>query len=56
MRAADVVERDLPEVYAALAGIALLELANEPIETGTGKNKATVLANIPLLPLPNSTS
>jgi hypothetical protein len=34
----------------------LLELANEPIETGTGKNKATVLANIPLLPLPNSTS
>jgi len=34
----------------------LLELASEPIETGTGKNKATVLANIPLLPLPNSTS
>jgi hypothetical protein len=34
----------------------LLELANEPIETGTGNNKATVLANIPLLPLPNSTS
>ena len=34
----------------------LLELANEPIETGTGKNKATVLANITLLPLPNSTS
>jgi hypothetical protein len=34
----------------------LLELANEPIETGTGKNKATVLANIPLLPLPNSNS
>ena len=34
----------------------LLELANKPIETGTGKNKATVLANITLLPLPNSTS
>jgi hypothetical protein len=34
----------------------LLELANEPIETGTGKNKATVLANITLLPLPNSNS
>jgi len=34
----------------------LLELANEPIKTGTGKNKATVLANIPLLPLPNSNS
>jgi Sigma-70, region 4/Anti-sigma-K factor rskA len=32
----------------------LLELANEPVETGTGKNKATVLANIPLRPLPNS--
>jgi len=32
----------------------LLELANEPIQTGTGQNRATVLANIPLLPLPNS--
>jgi hypothetical protein len=32
----------------------LLELANEPVETGTGENKATVLANIPLRPLPNS--
>jgi hypothetical protein len=32
----------------------LLELAKEPIETGTGQNKATVLANIPLRPLPNS--
>ncbi len=32
----------------------LLELASEPIETGSGKNKATVLANIPLRPLPNS--
>jgi hypothetical protein len=32
----------------------LLELASEPIETGTGNNKATVLANIPLRPLPNS--
>jgi hypothetical protein len=31
----------------------LLELAPEPIETGTGKNKATVLATIPLRPLPN---
>ena len=34
----------------------LLELASKPIETGTGKNKATVLANITLLPLPNSNS
>jgi hypothetical protein len=34
----------------------LLEMASKPIETGTGKNKATVLANITLLPLPNSTS
>jgi hypothetical protein len=34
----------------------LLELANKPIETGTGKNKATVLANITLLPLPKSNS
>ncbi|MBA3263167.1 MAG: anti-sigma factor, partial [Thermoleophilaceae bacterium] len=32
----------------------LLELAKEPIETGTGQNKATVLANIPLRPLPDS--
>ena len=32
----------------------LLELASKPIETGTGKNKATVLANITLLPLPES--
>jgi len=32
----------------------LLELASEPVETGTGNNKATVLANIPLRPLPNS--
>jgi Sigma-70, region 4 len=32
----------------------LLELASEPIETGKGQNKATVLANIPLRPLPNS--
>ena len=30
----------------------LLELAEKPIQTGTGKNKATVLANIPLMPLP----
>jgi hypothetical protein len=34
----------------------LLEMASKPIETGTGKNKATVLANITLLPLPNSNS
>ena len=34
----------------------LLELASKPIETGTGENKATVLANITLLPLPNSNS
>jgi hypothetical protein len=32
----------------------LIEFASKPIETGTGKNKATVLANIDLLPLPNS--
>jgi hypothetical protein len=32
----------------------LLELAEEPIETGTGDNRATVLANIPLQPLPKS--
>jgi hypothetical protein len=32
----------------------LLELAKEPIETGTGKQKATVLANITLLPLPDN--
>ena len=32
----------------------LLELAKKPVETGTGKNKATVLASITLLPLPNS--
>jgi hypothetical protein len=32
----------------------LLELANKPVETGSGKNKATVLATIPLRPLPNS--
>lgn len=32
----------------------LLEMARKPIETGTGNNKATVLANIPLLPLPDS--
>jgi Sigma-70, region 4/Anti-sigma-K factor rskA len=30
-----------------------LELAPEPIQTGTGKNKATVLATIPLRPLPD---
>jgi Sigma-70, region 4 len=34
----------------------LLEMASKPIETGTGENKATVLANITLLPLPNSNS
>ena len=34
----------------------LLEMASKPIETGTGKNRATVLANITLLPLPNSNS
>jgi hypothetical protein len=32
----------------------LLELAEQPIETGTGENKATVLANIPLRPLPEA--
>jgi hypothetical protein len=32
----------------------LLELAKKPIETGTGSNRATVLASITLLPLPNS--
>jgi hypothetical protein len=31
-----------------------LKLADKPTETGTGKNKATVLAQIPLLPLPKS--
>jgi len=34
----------------------LLEMASKPIETGTGKNRATVLANITLLPLPDSNS
>ena len=33
-----------------------LKLADKPIETGTGKNKATVLAQIPLVPLPKSGS
>jgi hypothetical protein len=32
----------------------LLELAKKPIQTGTGNNRATVLASITLLPLPNS--
>ena len=32
----------------------LLELAKKPIQTGSGANKATVLASITLLPLPNS--
>jgi len=32
----------------------LLELAKKPIQTGTGNNKATVLASITLRPLPNS--
>jgi Anti-sigma-K factor rskA/Sigma-70, region 4 len=32
----------------------LLELASQPIQTGSGKNQATVLANIALLPLPKS--
>jgi Sigma-70, region 4/Anti-sigma-K factor rskA, C-terminal len=31
-----------------------LKLADKPVQTGTGKNKATVLAQISLLPLPNS--
>jgi hypothetical protein len=31
-----------------------LTLADKPIETGSGANKATVLAQISLLPLPNS--
>jgi hypothetical protein len=31
----------------------LLELAKKPIQTGTGKTKATVLASITLQPLPN---
>ena len=31
-----------------------LKLADKPVVTGTGANKATVLAQIPLLPLPNS--
>src|SRR5215212_4871736 len=31
-----------------------LQLADKPVETGTGTNKATVLAQISLLPLPNS--
>jgi len=29
-----------------------LEMAKEPIQTGSGANKATVLANVPLIPLP----
>jgi Sigma-70, region 4 len=33
-----------------------LKLADKPIDTGTGKNKATVLAQIPLVPLPKSGS
>jgi hypothetical protein len=32
----------------------LLKLSDKPVETGTGKNKATVLANIRLVPLPDS--
>ena len=32
----------------------LLELASQPVQTGSGQNKATVLANIALLPLPKS--
>jgi hypothetical protein len=32
----------------------LLEFADKPIQTGKGKNQATVLANIQLLPLPQS--
>jgi anti-sigma-K factor RskA len=32
----------------------VLEMAKQPVVTGTGKNKATVLANIQLTPLPNS--
>jgi hypothetical protein len=32
----------------------LLELSSKPVETGTGKRKAKVLANITLLPLPNN--
>jgi sigma-70-like protein len=32
----------------------LLQLAKKPIQTGTGANKATVLASITLRPLPNS--
>jgi hypothetical protein len=32
----------------------LLELAEKPVETGTGKNRATVLAQIALRPLPDS--
>jgi hypothetical protein len=31
-----------------------LKLADKPVETGSGKNKATVLAQISLLPLPSS--
>ena len=31
-----------------------LKLADKPVQTGTGKNKATVLAQISLLPLPTS--
>jgi hypothetical protein len=31
-----------------------LQLADKPIETGTGKNKATVLAQISLQPLANA--
>jgi len=31
-----------------------LKLADKPVETGSGKNKATVLAQIPLTPLPES--
>jgi hypothetical protein len=31
----------------------LLELADKPVETGTGNNKATLLAQIALRPLPN---
>jgi Sigma-70, region 4 len=31
-----------------------MKLADKPVQTGSGKNKATVLAQIPLVPLPSS--
>lgn len=44
--------RNVKNGSSVLRGV--LKLADKPVETGTGKNKATVLAQIPLTPLPDS--